>query len=384
MSENFNNNRNIIKVDNQLFLKEFELTLEEMRLILLTMAQINADDEEFKIYKIKIKDIEEKTGSLKKNTRVKAMAKRLLSKPIVIDDNLIVNWFSMIKILNGELEVRFDPALKPYLLKLKAKFVKLNLEELLKLKSIYAIRFYIIARTYKNIGQIKLPINELHKKLKTPKSYHRDFRNFRLKVLEIAQKEINEKTDIKIDFEFITKGRKVTDIILKIKETKLLENKKQPHKAVDNFNKFRQNLIKSNVIITLKDKHYEIKDGYLWQDDKLLNKEEAFEAWQELYKNKDQIKIIENRQQFEAEREENRKEQLKQELLRAYFGKKYELYAKNALGSDELLYYEILKIEDITFKKDGTIDLITFIGRGEDGRNYRLKATLNQLKQYTR
>jgi plasmid replication initiation protein len=384
MSEIFNKNRNIIKVDNQLFLKEFELTLEEMRLILLTMAQINADDEDFKTYKIKIKDIEEKTGSLKKNTRVKAMAKRLLSKPIIIDDNIIVNWFSMIKILNGELEVRFDPALKPYLLKLKEKFVKLNLKELLKLKSIYAIRFYIVARIYKNIKQIKFSINELHRKLKTPKSYHRDFRNFRLKVLEIAQKEINEKTDIQIDFEFITKGRKVTDVILKIRESELIENKKQPHKAVDNFNKFRQNLIKSNVIITLKDKYYEIKDGYLWQDDKLLSKEEAFEAWQELYKNKNKIKIIEDRQQFEAEREANRKEQLKQELLKEFFGKKFEYYTKNAFGGDELLYYEILKIEDITFKEDGTIDLIIFIGEGEDGKHYRLKATLNQLRQYTR
>jgi len=385
MSEKFNQNRNIIKVDNQLFLKEFELTLEEIRLILLTMAQINADDEDFKTYKIRIRDIEEKTGSLKKNTRVKAMAKRLMSKPLVIENNIIVNWFSMIKILDGELEVRFDPVLKPYLLKLKQKFVKLNLLELLKLKSVYAIRFYIFAKTYKNIGQIKFSVEELHNKLKTPKSYKKDFYDFKRKVLDVSRREINKKTDLKIDFEFKKSGRKVTDVILKIKNTKLTECKKieeQPQKAVDDFKTFRQELSsKSNVIITLYEEYFEIKDGYLLQNEKLLSKEKAFEIWQELYKNKDKIKIIENKEEFEKEQEEQAKEKIKQELLKVYFGKTYEVVAKNALGGYEILKYEILKIEDIIYKENGEIDYIVLIGQAEDGLNYKIKATLNQLKQ---
>jgi len=391
MSEKFNQNRNIIKVDNQLFLKEFELTLEETRLVLLTMAQINADDEDFKTYKIRIKDIEEKTGSLKKRDRVKKMAKDLMRKIIVIEKENgkvveFMHWFSYIKYITGEgtLEVRFDPALKPYLLKLKEKFVKIDLLELLKLRSEYAIRFYIFAKTYKNIKQIKFDVNKLHEILNTPKSYRKDFRNFRLKVLEISEKEINEKTDLKIEFELKKNGRKVTDIILKIKNTKLIECKKieeQSQKAVDDFKTFRQKLSKNNVIITLNEEYFEIKDGYLFQNEKLLSKEKAFGIWQELYKNKDKIKIIENKEEFEKEQKEQAKEKIKQELLKAYFGKTYEVVAKNALGGYEILKYEILKIEDITFKDDGTIDIITLITKAEDGLNYKIKATLNQLKQ---
>ena len=385
MNEKFNKGRNIIKVDNQLFLKEFELKLEEIRLILLTMAQINADDEDFKTYKIRIRDIEEKTGSLKKNTRVKAMAKRLMSKPLVIENNIIVNWFSMIKILDGELEVRFDPALKPYLLKLKEKFVKLNLLELLKLKSVYAIRFYIFAKTYKNIGKIKFSVEELHSKLKTPKSYKKDFYNFKRKVLNVSKKAINEKTDLKIDFELKKSGRKVTNVILKIKDTKLIECKKEkPQKTVNDFKTFRQELSKSNVIIQLNEEYFEIKDGYLFQNEKLLNKEKAFEIWQELYKNKNKIKIIENKEEFEKEQKEQAKESIKQELLKVYFGKTYEVVAKNALGGYEILKYEILKIEDIIYKENGEINYIILIGQGEDGLNYKIKATLNQLKQNTK
>ena len=43
------------------------------------------------------------------------------------------------------------------------------------------------------------------------KSYTR-FPDFRRKVLEIAEREINELTDITISYETITKGRKVVKI----------------------------------------------------------------------------------------------------------------------------------------------------------------------------
>ena len=47
------------------------------------------------------------------------------------------------------------------------------------------------------------------------KTYN-NFKDFRKKVLEVAQKEINEFTDINISFEPITQGRKVVQIRFKV------------------------------------------------------------------------------------------------------------------------------------------------------------------------
>ena len=59
----------------------------------------------------------------------------------------------------------------------------------------------------------------------TVKSYAR-YPSFRQKVLDVAQKEINELTDINVYFEQITKGRKVIklkiDIVAKLPMEKML------------------------------------------------------------------------------------------------------------------------------------------------------------------
>ena len=317
--ELFNPNRKVIKVDNSLFLKEFELTLEEMRLILLTMAQIDINDEDFKTYKIAIKDIVEKTGAKKNKSRIADMIEKLMKKIIVIEkDNGEVreyfHWFSYIKHIKGEaaIEVRFDPALKPYLLQLKEKFVKLNLDDLLKLNSIYAIRFYIIARVYKNLGQIKFLVEELNDKLKTPKSYRKDFSLFKKNVLEIAKKEINEKTDLNINFEYVTKGKKVAEVILKInggKATKTLSRSTSTFNLLD-FKSFKNNLSKSDVIITYNDEEFQIKDGYIWKDEKILSKEDALRVWKMFYENKDNIKV-KTLDEVKKELEEKKNRQIK-------------------------------------------------------------------------
>ena len=54
------------------------------------------------------------------------------------------------------------------------------------------------------------------------KSYDR-FPDFRRKVLEKAQEEINEQTDLNIDFDTIKKGRKVIKIKFRIDEKKHIE-----------------------------------------------------------------------------------------------------------------------------------------------------------------
>ena len=202
-------NRQICKISNHLIEAKYKLTLEEQRLILLTIAQVDVDDEDFKTYEIKIKDLEDKTGSLKKYSRLKKFMETIIKKPIWISEEQVVAWFSSLKYIKGEgrLEVRFDKALKPFLLQLKKEFTKYSLNCLLNLQSVYAIRIYQLLKQYQTIGKRKFDVDELREILQTPKSY-KDFQLFSKKVLEQAKKEINVKTDIKIDWEVTKRAYK--------------------------------------------------------------------------------------------------------------------------------------------------------------------------------
>lgn len=92
------------------------------------------------------------------------------------------------------------------------------------MKSQYSIRLYELLKSYYGIksgqGQTDnkkvswtINLDELKKKLMvdTIKSYS-NYAEFKRKILEVAQKEINELTDISIYFEPITKGRKTEKV----------------------------------------------------------------------------------------------------------------------------------------------------------------------------
>lgn len=137
---------------------------------------------------------------------------------------------------SGIAKIKIDEDLAPYLFDLKNKFLSYGLKNILNMKSQYSIRLYELLKSYHDmkIGQIDrrkaaekdiaphetywtVELDELKKRLMTEnvKSYS-NFNLFKTKVLVIAQKEINELTDIDVSFESITQGRKVVQIRFKI------------------------------------------------------------------------------------------------------------------------------------------------------------------------
>lgn len=133
---------------------------------------------------------------------------------------------------SGIAKIEIDKDLAPYLFDLKEKFLSYGLKNILNMKSQYSIRLYELLKSYYDmkVGQTDrrewkektykpkkiswiVELEELKKLLMvdTIKSYE-NYKNMRIKVLEPAQKEINELTDINVYFEPITKGRKVVKL----------------------------------------------------------------------------------------------------------------------------------------------------------------------------
>lgn len=213
--------RNIIKQDYHLVNAKYKLNTSEIKFILTALSQIDTDDKDFSQYEIKVSDLEDRLQSEQNETRLKQFAKRLMSKPLEVPTNdgwVIFNWFSKIQYVKGQSKfiVRIDKDLKPYLLELKERFVKYNLTYILPLTSNYSIRIYQLLKEYEKLTRRTFTVKELQDLLQVPKSLM-VYADFKRKVLHVAEKELIENCDIFFEFEEIKEGRKVNEILFRIK-----------------------------------------------------------------------------------------------------------------------------------------------------------------------
>ena len=314
--------RQVCKISNQLVEAKYKLTLEEQRLILLTIAQVDVDDEDFKTYKIDLKNLENKVDKKINKNRMKSLAFNIMKKPFMLKEtNAVYNFFAKVEPIETEsaLKVQFHPDLKPFLLDLQKEFTKYSLNFLLNLQSIYAVRLYQLLKQYQTIGKRKFNVDELREILQVPKSYD-NFADFKRKVLNIAQKEINKKTDIKISWEVTKKvRRKIVEIEFSVigennnsindkrsskevqiqkvnskiatKQEKALKNDLS---TIDDFKLFRTKILKEyrNKVFVLNNDVFSIKGVYLALDDKMLKPDVALEKWHLLFENRDKIQVL--------------------------------------------------------------------------------------------
>lgn len=204
------------------------LTAREQKIVLTMVSMIQPTDKDFMDYRISIRDFHEMLGleGSTKYTEIKDITKVLMSKTIEIpqDDGdwLLANWISSAKYIKGEgvIELSFSPHLKPYMLQLKNQFTSYQLSNILSLKSTYSIRLYELMKKWQHLGRWECPIDDLKKKLGIPEGKYKQYGHFKSKALNQAEKEINEKTDLNINFKEIKKGRKVVKIEFSIQHFK--------------------------------------------------------------------------------------------------------------------------------------------------------------------
>ncbi|MEH7569563.1 replication initiation protein, partial [Priestia megaterium] len=108
--------------------------------------------------------------------------------------------------------LQFHPSLKYLFLELKEKFTSYQLENVVRLNSVYSIRIYELLKQYERLRKRELTLEELRHFLAIEPTKYKQYGHFKSKVLAVAQKEINNKTDIHFEFVEIKTGRKVTSI----------------------------------------------------------------------------------------------------------------------------------------------------------------------------
>jgi len=231
-------NKDLIVKDNKLITSKYNLTLIQVKFISFLSSKIDRDDINFCTHSFKVNDILNVLGIERKNyKRVRISLRQLMTKHIVLEDNecfvketTFLSYFNLDK-KQDLIEVEFHKSLKPFLLQLNQKFTKLSLAKILNFNSQYSIRMYEILESrvniydkYKNrnLLEFEYKLSELKEiltgnydvkteQVEIPKSYSL-FGNFKLKVINVAYKELKEKGEYYFEYELIKTGRFYTDI----------------------------------------------------------------------------------------------------------------------------------------------------------------------------
>ena len=292
-------NRNALAISNKIIEAKYTLSKEEQKLIFLVVSQIDRGDDDFKEYKIYIKDLEDKELSKKNHTYVKEVSQRMMSRTLTVYQNKNVkdfkmyNWFSTIEYISAEgcLLVKLHHDLKPYFLELKNEFTKANLKHLIRFKSKYTSRLYLLLKkdfdyaTHRssNKSQVEViyKINDLIDRFELPDSYVSKYTNFKNKFLLVAVNEINninKNTGFAISYDDKSSerktGRKITSIAFTITVDKnkqdidkIINTKTKsdfiPHKNLSN--RCIEVLLSDELELEIHDfknifKNYDIKD----------------------------------------------------------------------------------------------------------------------------
>ena len=231
----------VIFQHNNLVEARYSLTLQEKRIILWLTSQIRKDDEDFNEHTLSVKDfmsLLELTG----NANYKELQKitlGLMKKVLVIkepDEKITtqVSWLNCAKYeeKKGIVTLSFSPKMRPFLLNLKKAFTAISMTDLMQFSSIHAIRIYELLKQYERIGERVLDIEEI-KKCCGVEGKLKQYIHFKTKLLLIAQREINTKSDIKFEFEPVKHGRKFVAIKFTVSKNMAYERQKNPELAIE-------------------------------------------------------------------------------------------------------------------------------------------------------
>ena len=117
----------------------------------------------------------------------------------------------------GCVELVFASDVIPLITRLEARYTEYELKQVVGLQSEYAIRLYELIIQWRSVGKTNpISLEELREKLGLVDEYKR-IEAFKRRVLDLALRQINEHTDITVEYEQHKQGRVITGFTFKFK-----------------------------------------------------------------------------------------------------------------------------------------------------------------------
>lgn len=228
----------IIRISNVLNLTRQEFTSTEKYIFLNTLLKLK-NLQGFNLEQDKeIVEIQILSSSLKETNkqRIRQAVDKITSRKIYFERPLEDKFGYIVPIPvaiyeKGTITIQIMPIVKKIFLELANGYTEADLKAILNLTSIYAIRLYELLSQYSNKKTWKISLEKLRELLNIPNKY-KDFRQFRLHILEYSQKELAEHCNLFFTWEIAQKERKkITALTFYIK-TKEQQQKEEINEEI--------------------------------------------------------------------------------------------------------------------------------------------------------
>ncbi|WP_105904353.1 replication initiation protein, partial [Haemophilus influenzae] len=230
------NDLTVVKA-NSLIEASYRLTLDEMRLLALTIGTMNPKSDQ-QVFEFSVSEFVNQFPEVNADrayTQIKSAIERISERWVKTEDERHVTKFRWVSSQTyfkkeGRFKIALTNEIMPYLTQLKGQFTQYQLNHISGFSSVHAIRLYELFTQYKRLGERYISVEELKKWLQLEDKYDR-YNNLNQRVLTPALSEINEKSDLFVEYEPIKKGRKVTGIEFRITHEKPVKKRPAfPHK----------------------------------------------------------------------------------------------------------------------------------------------------------
>lgn len=206
----------VVKSNDLIRKGRFNLSVVEQRIVLYMITKIKPTDTQIDSLTFNIKEFCEVCGiKYQQNlSQLKEVIKELADKSMWVNlpngKKTLIRWIEKpyldLASGSGEIELRLDCDLAPYLLNLKSNFTEYQLISVLALKSKYSIKLYELLKSFCYIGRYEIDIEDLKEYLQIEGQY-KENKYFNKYVISRAVEEINDFTDIEVEYSYIRHGK---------------------------------------------------------------------------------------------------------------------------------------------------------------------------------
>ena len=341
--------KTLVIKSNKLIGMQTQLSLVQMKIFALLISRtLNSPDTEY--YRFTAKELMASCNMSDSNYTVLQQTTASMIKPVIFKgkDEREQEQYPLldgVRYKQWIVDIALHRLVKPFILDVASKYTKYYFENISFLNSTYSIRLYEVLKEFEFRGARDFTIGDFRFLLNIKEwTYNRPY-DLRTKIIEKAQKEIEEKTDISFTFSEQKEGRKVVWIKFKIQakvkasktvlleeensleallKTKLYLNNRQIKTVCKQFD---EEYIKRNITYTLNQKNIKNLAGYfmkaleldygqtllLQQEEKAKHQEQANQKLQKEQKEKE-VKAEQERVKKQQIQEfiDNREEEVKE------------------------------------------------------------------------
>lgn len=206
----------------------YKLTLNEQRLVLMAIAQIDPRKpvRNGGYYQVSAADFAAHFPVTLKQAyeALDDGASRLIRRVVKTFDRAAkvreeFVWAHHVKYHDGDgrVEIGFSPKITPYLSMLSSKFTTYELKQVGQLSSSYGVRMYELLKQFASTGERQISLEMFKERLDLSGRYAA-FKDLKKRVIDPAITEINAHTDLTVEWDTIRKGRVITGLLFVFQE----------------------------------------------------------------------------------------------------------------------------------------------------------------------